>query len=95
MNDKSENVLSITKLFADASSLLVSASYLRDTEGLLNLDLILVSTQARQWLVNLIQVNRKQSFLYRQTEEFPTLIFDGVDTKFCHDKTLHYSDQLL
>ena len=83
VNDISENLLSLTRLFADDSSLFVSASNLRDIEGLLNHDLILVSSWAQQWLVN-FNPNKTEAMLfsYRQTDEFPTLVFDGVDIKF-------------
>ena len=75
--------MSLTRLFADDSSLFVSASNLRDIEGLLNHDLILVSSWAQQWLVN-FNPNKTETMLfsYRQTDEFPTLVFDGVDIKF-------------
>ena len=80
VNDISENLLSLTRLFADDSSLFVSASYLRDIEGH---DLILVSLLAQQWLVN-FNPNKTEAILfsYRLTDEFPTLVFDGVDIKF-------------
>ncbi|MEW8548105.1 MAG: reverse transcriptase family protein, partial [Candidatus Thiodiazotropha sp.] len=83
VNDISENLLSLTRLFADDSSLFVSASSLQDIEGLLNHDLILVSTWARQWLVN-FNPNKTEAMLFsfRQFEDFPTLLFDGVDIKF-------------
>ena len=83
VNDISENLLSLTRLFADDSSLFVSASNLRDIEGLLNHDLILVSSWAQQWLVN-FNPNKTEAMLFsfRQTDEFPTLVFDGVDIKF-------------
>ena len=42
VNDISENLLRLTRLFADASSLFFSASNIRDTDGILNNDLILV-----------------------------------------------------
>ena len=78
VNDISENLL-----FADDSSLFFSASNIRDTEGILNHDLILVSEWARQWLVNF---NPKKTeampFSYLQGLINPTLIFDGVNIKF-------------
>lgn len=86
VNDISENLLSLTRLFADDSSLFVSASDLRDIEGILNHDLILVSAWARQWLVN-FNPNKTEAMLfsYRQSEEYPNLIFDGVNIKFVSD----------
>ena len=49
MNNISENLLSLTKLFADDTSLFFSAAR---REGILNHDLVLVSEWARKWLVN-------------------------------------------
>ena len=50
-NDISENLLSISRLFADDTSLACSASLTADIEGILNHDLIMISDFANQWLV--------------------------------------------
>ena len=83
MNDISENVLGITRLFADDSSLFFSASNIRDIESILNHDLILVTEWARRRLVN-FNPNKTEAipFTYLQRQEYPTLIFDGVNIKF-------------
>ena len=51
VNDISENLLSISRLFADDTSLACSASLTADMEGILNHDLIMISHWANQWLV--------------------------------------------
>ena len=83
VNDISENLLSLTRLFADDSSLFFSASNIRDIEGILNHDLILVTEWARRWLVN-FNPNKTEAmlFTYLQGQEYPILIFDGVNIKF-------------
>ena len=83
VNDISENLLSLTRLFADDSSLFFSASNIRDIEGILNHDLILVTQWARKWLVN-FNPNKTEAMLFRyfQEQEYPTLLFDNVIVKF-------------
>ena len=51
VNDIADSLLSLTRLFADDSSLFYSASSLDDIQGLINHDLILLSQWAKQWLV--------------------------------------------
>ena len=83
VNDISENLLSLTRLFADDSSLFFSASNIRDIEGILNHDLILVTQWARKWLVN-FNPNKTEAMLFRYFQEqgYPTLLFDNVIVKF-------------
>ena len=51
VNDISESLLSLTRLFADDSSLFYSASSLPDTEEIINQDLRLQVAWARQLLI--------------------------------------------
>ena len=51
VNDIADSLLSLTRLFADDSSLFYSASSLDDIQDLINHDLILLSQWAKQWLV--------------------------------------------
>ena len=51
VNDIADSLLSLTRLFADDSSLFYSASSLDDIQGLINHDQILLSQWAKQWLV--------------------------------------------
>lgn len=53
VNDISENLLSLTRLFADDSSLFVSATNIEDLEGILNHDLLIITNWAKQWLIKL------------------------------------------
>ena len=52
VNDIAENLLSLVRLFADDSSLFFSATNLRDIEGIINHDLVLISAWAKKWLVD-------------------------------------------
>ncbi len=51
VNDITENLLSITRLFADDSSLSFTSSILNDLEGIINHDLQIINAWAKQWLV--------------------------------------------
>ena len=52
VNDIAENLLSITRLFADDTSLAFSSSDVKDTEGILNHDLRMIVSWAKQWLIS-------------------------------------------
>ena len=62
VNDIFENLLSLTRLFADDSSLFFSTSNIRDIEGILNHELMIL-TQWREngWLTS-IQIKQKLCF---------------------------------
>ena len=51
VNDISEHILSLTRLFADDSSLFVSATNINDIEGILNHDMAIITNWAKMWLV--------------------------------------------
>ena len=51
INDIADSLLSLTRLFADDSSLFYSASYIVDIEGIINYDLLLLAAWAKQWLI--------------------------------------------
>ena len=51
VNDISEHLLSLTRLFVDDSSLFVSATNVNDIEGILNHDLAIKTNWAKMWLV--------------------------------------------
>ena len=63
VNDIAESVLSLTRLFADDSSLYFSASSLDDIEGIMNHDLRIVFSWASQWLVN-FNPNKTEAMLF-------------------------------
>ena len=52
VNDISESLLSLTRLFADDSSLFYSATSILDIEGIINSDLQILTNWAKQWLIN-------------------------------------------
>ena len=83
VNDISENLLSLTRLFADDSSLFFSASNIRDIEGILTHDLMILTQWARKWMVN-FNPNKTEAMLFRylQDQEYPILLFDNVTVKF-------------
>ena len=64
VNDIADSLLSLTRLFADDSSLFYSASSLDDIQGLINHDLILLSQWAKQWLVTFNPSKNRSEFVY-------------------------------
>ena len=52
VNDIADNLISISRLFADDTSIACSASNINDIEGILNHDLQSVSAWSMQWLVS-------------------------------------------
>jgi len=52
VNDIADNLISISRLFADDTSLACSASNINDIEGMLNHDLQSLSVWSKQWLVS-------------------------------------------
>ena len=54
INDIAKHLLSLTRLFADDSSLLYAAAHIADIAGIINHDLQLLTSWARQWLVHSI-----------------------------------------
>ena len=79
VNDIAENLLSLTRLYADDSSLYYSASSINDIEGIINHDLTLISNWAKQWLVNFNP--SKTEFLYfslRNDNTLPKLYFEDT-----------------
>ena len=51
VNDIADSLLSLTRLFADDSSLFCSTSSLFDLQGIINHDLVVLSAWAKQWLI--------------------------------------------
>ena len=51
INDIAKHLLSLTRLFADDSSLFYSAAHIADIAGIINHDLQLLTNWAKQWLV--------------------------------------------
>ena len=83
VNDISDSLLSLTRLFADDSSLFCSAASILDIEGIINHDLrILV---ANQWLKFNPLKTGAILFTLKQFENFPDLIFNGTQIQFVDD----------
>ena len=86
VNDISESLLSLTRLFADDSSLFYSASSLVDIEGIINHDLRLLVVWAKQWLIKFNPLKTEAIlFTLKIFEHFPNLIFNDAQIKFVED----------
>ena len=83
VNDIADSLLSLTRLFADDSSLFYSASSLDDIQGLINHDLILLSQWAKQWLVT-FNPSKTEAILFilRNFDHLPVLKFENTHIKF-------------
>jgi hypothetical protein len=83
VNDISNSLLSLTRLFADDSSLYCSASSLEDIEGILNHDLNLISIWAKTWLVD-FNPNKTEAMLFsfNNNDVKPKLKFEDTYINF-------------
>ena len=83
INDISESLLCLTRLFADDSSLFYSAANIKDIEGIINHDLRMLVSWAAQWLINFNPLKTEALlFTLRLIESLPNLSFDGTRIKF-------------
>ena len=75
VNDISDSLLSLTRLFADNSSLFYSASSIHDIEGIINFVLQVLVNWAKWWLIN-FSPSKTEAILFtlKQLEQFPNLI---------------------
>ena len=86
VNDISDSLLSLTRLFADDSSLFYSASSIHDIEGIINFDLQVLVNWAKQWLINFNPFKTEAIlFTLKQLEQFPNLIFNNTLIQFVKD----------
>ena len=86
VNDIADNLLSLTRLYADDSSLYYSASSINDIEGIINHDLNLISHWSKQWLVKFNP--NKTEFLYfslRTDDTIPKLYFENAPINLVAD----------
>ena len=83
VNDISDSLLSLTRLFADDSSLYYSATSINDIEGIVNHDLALISAWAKQWLVT-FNPNKTEAVLFslKNNDNLPKLVFQDTDITF-------------
>lgn len=86
VNDISDSLLSLTRLFADDTSLFYSASSLNDIEGIVNHDLLVLSAWAKQWLITFNPL-KTEAVLYtlKHSENFPNIVLDGTAINFVTD----------
>ena len=86
VNDIADSLLSLTRLFADNSSLFYSASSLTDSQGIINHDLHILSTWAKQWLINFNPLKTEAIlFTLKYYTNFPNIEFDGIPNEFVTD----------
>ena len=75
----SESLLSLTRLYADDSSLFYSATNLNDIEGIINHDLRILVNWAAQWLINFNPLKTEAIlFTLKLLEQLPHITFDGT-----------------
>ena len=90
VNDIIDNLLSITRLFADDTSLAFTSSNLADLEGILNHDLQIISVWAKQWLVD-FNPHKTEAMLFTLEKNItpPLLLLDQTQINFVdHHKHL-------
>ena len=83
INDITDSLLGLTRLFADDSSLFSSASSVLHIEGIINHDLQLLAAWAKQWLIKFNRLKTEAIlFTLRQFEAIPKLIFENTQLRF-------------
>ena len=83
INDIAKQLLSLTRLFADDSSLFYAAANIADIAGIINHDLQLLSNWAKQWLVTFNPLKTEAVlFTLKKLEILPHLIFDNIAISF-------------
>ena len=78
VNDIADSLLSLTRLFADDSSLFYSTSSLFDLQGIINHDLVALSAWAKQWLIT-FNPTKTEAILFtlKHYQQHPLIEFDG------------------
>ena len=73
----------IVRLLADDSSLACSSASMRDIEGILNHDLLVLSTWKKQWLVD-FNPSKTEAIICSCNDayRFPNLVFEDVLVNF-------------
>ena len=82
VNDITDSLLSLTRLYADDSSLYYSATSLSDIESIVNHDLRIVSQWAKQWLVD-FNPDKTEAVIFSTRKDFdrPSLFFGNTKIK--------------
>ncbi len=89
VNDIAAQLLSITRLFADDSSLAISTSNISHMEDVLNADLCKLTQWSKKWLVNFNPAKTEVMFFSLVNTDRPTLYFDNTRLNFVeHHKHL-------
>ena len=83
VNDIADSLLSLTRLFADDSSLFYSTSSLFDLQGIINHDLVVLSAWAKQWLIT-FNPTKTEAILFtlKHYQQLPLIEFDGNPITF-------------
>ncbi len=86
VNDITDHLLSIVRLFADDSSLSFSSTNVDDLEGIINYDLLTISDWAKQWLVS-FNPNKTEAMILtlRQLDRPLNLNFQNTPITFVDD----------
>ena len=90
INDIADNLLSITRIFADDTSLSFTCNSLSDIEGILNHDLHIIANWSKQWLVD-FNPNKTEAILFtlKRNVSYPELVFNNIPVQFVeHHKHL-------
>ena len=83
INDIAKYLLSLTRLFADDSSLFYAAAHIADIAGIINHDLQLLTSWARQWLVTFNPLKTEAVlFTLKKLEFFSQQVFDNILISF-------------
>ena len=83
VNDISDRLLSLIRLFADDSSLFYSASSKQDIEGIINYDLRILGNWAAQWLIKFNPLKTvAELFTLKHVYSFPHLVFENTQIEF-------------
>ena len=79
VNDIIENLLCITRLFADDTSLACTTSSIPDLEGIINHDLALINDWSKKWLVD-FNPNKTEALFFSLKPNVikPNLVFDHI-----------------
>ena len=86
VNDIADSLLSLTRLFADDSSLFYSTSSILDLQGIINQDLQILSAWAKQWLVNFNPLKTEGIlFTLKRMFNLPHIFFGGILINFVTD----------
>ena len=83
INDIAKHLLSLTRLFTDVSSRFYAAAFIADIAGIINHDLQLLTSWAKQWLVTFNPLKTGAVlFTLKKLDFFPHLVFYNIPIRF-------------